>query len=440
MNEFQLRFPGRTQSLELSEHTPLGREAQWPGATEPKASDRHARIERKEQGYLIRDLRSEHGTFVNGTRVSEAWLQPGDEIRIGDAIGLFQAITVEPVFGLTSKCPAWKEQLKRVASVAQSPFPVLLLGPSGTGKEVLAESIHNYSSRRDGPFVRVNCSALTETLVESELFGHVKGSFTGAIADRKGAFESARGGTLFLDEIGDLPYGLQAKLLRALENNEIRSVGSDRTIQTDVRILAATHQNLIEKIHAGSFRTDLYYRLNVVAIQPPALNERMDDFEDLLYGFAKQMRVRFSHGAIQKLKKHTWPGNIRELKNTVARASAFFPQRQVEETDVVEILDRASVGTPLPSFPGAALAPAPVSVDLPVIKEMERQMIVKRLIANHGNQRRTAQDLGMPKSTLHDRLKLYNIDPRQYAPGYPGLEGAIREAMAIPEAQGASGV
>lgn len=438
MNEFQaqLRIPGRTHNLELSEHTPLGREAQWPGAEDMKANERHARIELKQQGYMIRDLRSETGTFVNGTRVSEAWLQPGDEIRIGDSMCVFQPVTAESVFGLTSKCAVWSEQLKRVASVAQSPYPVLLLGPSGTGKEVLAESIHNHSSRREGPFIRVNCSALTETLVESELFGHVKGSFTGAIADRKGAFESARGGTLFLDEIGDLPYGLQAKLLRALENNEIRAVGSDRTIQTDVRILAATHQNLIEKIHAGSFRTDLYYRLNVVAIQPPALNDRMDDFEDLLYGFAKQMRVRFSHGAIQRLKKHSWPGNIRELKNTVARASAFFPKRQVEEADVLEILDRASVSQNLPTLTATALAPASVPVDLPVIKEMERQMIVKRLIANHGNQRRTAQDLGMPKSTLHDRLKLYNIDPRQYAPGYPGLEMAIREAIVLPEAQG----
>jgi DNA-binding NtrC family response regulator len=183
--------------------------------------------------------------------------------------------------------------------------------------------------------------------------------------------------------------------------------------------LAATHQNLYEKIHTGEFRTDLYYRLNVVAIQPPALIDRMDDFEDLLYTFAKQMRVRFSHAAIQKLKKHKWPGNIRELKNTVARASAFFPKQQIEETDVEEILDRA--GMP-PSMVGGIQMPSPTA-ELPVIKEIERQMIIKRLVANRGNQRRTAQDLGMPKSTLHDRLKLYQIDPRAYTPeGQPDDE------------------
>lgn len=416
MNELQgqLQIPGKNQNYPLSEHTSLGRESAWPGFDDLSAEDRHARIELKETGFMIRDLRSPKGTFVNGTRINEAWLQDGDEIKIGDSVCYFSAGENKgpETMGLTSRCPVWAQQLQRLVPISKSPYPVLLLGPSGTGKEVLAEKIHENSTRAQGPFIRVNCSALTETLVESELFGHVKGSFTGAIQDRKGAFESARGGTLFLDEIGDLPYGLQAKLLRALENNEIRPVGSDKTVQTDVRILAATHQNLYEKIHTGEFRTDLYYRLNVVAIQTPALNERMDDFEDLLYTFGKQMRVRFSHAAIQKLKKHKWPGNIRELKNTVARASAFYPKRQIEEFEVDEIIDRAGMPT---STVGGIPVPA-LSADLPVIKEIERQMIIKRLVANRGNQRRTASDLGMPKSTLHDRLKLYNIDPKFYSP------------------------
>ncbi len=190
---------------------------------------------------------------------------------------------------------------KNLGNVAKTDFPVLILGPSGTGKDVIAQALHQTSDRQ-GPFLSVNCSALSETLIESELFGHVKGSFTGAVNDRKGAFEAARGGTLFLDEIGDLSYNLQAKLLRALENGEIRAVGADRNTQTDVRIIAATHQNLGEKIREGSFRSDLYYRLNVVTVTPPALNLRMEDFEGLLYGFARSMRVRFSHGAIVSLK------------------------------------------------------------------------------------------------------------------------------------------
>lgn len=414
--QIQHTNPHPSQAIALGELTPLGRDATWPGNGDSKAEERHARIERRDSGFVIRDLRSTEGTFVNGTRIFEAWLQEGDQIQIGDSVCFFSSGTDHQStdIGLSSKCPIWSAQLKRLGSVARSHFPVILLGSSGTGKEILAEKIHQCSLRHQGPFVSVNCSALTETLVESELFGHVKGSFTGAIADRKGAFESARGGTLFLDEIGDLPYGLQAKLLRALENNEIRPVGSDRNIQTDVRIIAATHQNLLEKIHTGEFRTDLYYRLNVIAVQPPALVDRMDDFDELLYHFAKQMRVRFSFGAIQKLKKHDWPGNIRELKNTVARASAFFPKQQIEEHQVDEILDRASqMANPLNTIIAQTQ-----TQELPVIKEIERQMIIKRLIANRGNQRRTAQDLGMPKSTLHDRLKLYNIDPKVY--GVPG--------------------
>ena len=197
-----------------------------------------------------------------------------------------------------------------LSSVATSSCPVLILGPSGTGKDVLANAIHNSSKKSGAPFISVNCSALTETLVESELFGHTKGSFTDAVSDRKGAFEAARGGTLFLDEIGDLPYSLQAKLLRALENNEIRPVGSDRSIKTDVRIIAATHQNLYNKIRDGEFRADLFYRLNVITIETPALKERIEDFDNLLYSFARQMRVRFSFNAIKTLKKHDWPGNI----------------------------------------------------------------------------------------------------------------------------------
>lgn len=379
-------------------------------------SDRHARIEVKEEGVLIRDLRSQSGTRVNGTKVSEAWLCDADIIEIGGED--FTFVTELPGenrgIGLKSKNESWNTQLQTLGGVAATDFPILLLGASGTGKEVLAESLHRHSTRSQGPFVRVNCSALTETLVESELFGHVKGSFTGAINDRKGAFETARGGTLFLDEVGDLPYGLQAKLLRALENNEIRPVGSDRTVQTDVRIIAATHANLSEKIMASEFRNDLYYRLSVLTVTPPALTDRMEDFEELLYHFARQMRVRFSHVAIMRLKKHTWPGNIRELRNTVARACAFFPKQSIEESHLERIIDPYSIRQS-----AVYGQPAPVlnSAQLPVIKEIEKQMIIKRLAANQGNQRRTAADLGMPKSTLHDRLRLYQIDPRAFGRG-----------------------
>lgn len=366
-------------------------------------ADRHARIEKKNTSYLVRDLRSPSGTFINNTRVMEAFLQEGDILRIGNQEWVFIIEKSEEDsrhgFPLTSKNDPWNMELKNLANVAKSEFPVLILGPSGTGKDVIAQALHSTGPRARAPFVSVNCTALNENLIESELFGHVKGSFTGAINDRKGAFETARGGTLFLDEIGDLSYSLQAKLLRALENNEIRPVGADRNIKTDVRIIAATHQNLAQKIREGVFRSDLYFRLNVVTITPPPLSSRMEDFEALLYEFAKSLRVRFSYGAIARLKKHPWPGNIRELKNLVSRTAAVYPHTHIFEEHVEKLLDKSLLHSE-----------ERVTNDIPVIKEIERQMIIKRLTQNKGNQRRTAQDLGMPKSTLHDRLKYYNIN------------------------------
>lgn len=381
---------------------------------DPTVEDRHYRIEFRNDIFFgpqfsFKDLRTKSGSFINGTRVSEGLLTDGDLIRIGDSEMRFllTETTAEPTFPIKSKNLYWQQQLQNIGRYAKTEFPILLLGPSGTGKDVLAQQIHMHSSRAHCEFVSVNCSALTETLIESELFGHVKGSFTGAINDRKGAFESARGGTLFLDEIGDLPLSLQAKILRALENNEIRPVGSDKNITTNVRIIAATHQNLHEKIKLGQFRLDLYFRLNVLQSTPPALSQRMEDFENLLYHFAKQLRVNFSFGAIQRLKKHSWPGNIRELKNTVSRASALFPKEQINEEKVALLFDQ--ILSPL-----AGPASENPSQHLSVIKEIEKQMIVQRLTANKGNQKLTAYDLGMPKSTLHDRLRYYKINPRDF--------------------------
>ncbi|WII73470.1 sigma 54-interacting transcriptional regulator [Bdellovibrio sp. 22V] len=391
-----------TKTLPVSEFMTLGKDPQCQiQLSGSQISDRHARIERKDHDFVIRDLRSLTGTYVNNARVMEAFLREGDIIRIGEQEFIFMEKNEEQAsFPLKSRNEVWNSELQTLSNVAKTDFPVLILGPSGTGKDVIAQALHENSLRELGPFLSVNCSALSETLIESELFGHVKGSFTGAISDRKGAFEAARGGTLFLDEIGDLSYSLQAKLLRALENNEIRPVGADRNVKTDVRIIAATHQNLSEKIKEGTFRADLYFRLNVVTVAPPALEYRMEDFEDLLYGFARNMRVRFSFGAIARMKQHSWPGNIRELKNLVSRAAALYPKLQITEEHIEKLIDRTLLERPDEN----------VTNNIPVIKEIEKQMIIKRLSANRGNQRRTAQDLGMPKSTLHDRLKYYNID------------------------------
>lgn len=403
---FLKTFGETTKSLTIGDFVTLGSDSacqlQFQGEN---ISERHCRIERKENSYFIRDMRSATGTFLNDAKIVEAVLQDGDFIRLGNQELLFTTEREEnSSFPLNSRNEVWHEELQALGHVAKTDFPVLILGPSGTGKDVVAQALHENGLRKRGPFVSVNCSALSETLIESELFGHIKGSFTGAISDRKGAFEAARNGTLFLDEIGDLSYGLQAKLLRALENNEIRPVGADHNIKTDVRIIAATHQNLSEKIREGAFRADLYFRLNVVTVTPPALALRMEDFDELLYCFAKKMKVRFAFSAIARLKKHPWPGNIRELKNLVSRAAALHPRIQIEEKHIEKLLDKTLISNS---------EQIPTN-DIPVIKEIEKQMIIKRLSYNKGNQRRTAQDLGMPKSTLHDRLKYYNINVESF--------------------------
>ena len=373
--------------------------------SDPFASSRHARIERRDFGFVIRDLRSRNGTYVNGARVMEARLQDGDRLRVGQTDLSFtssreaQNVAVQ----LTSRNEFWQKELAMVPQIAATDLPVLLQGPSGAGKEVLASAIHKFSSRQNGPMISVNCSALSESLIESELFGHVRGSFTGAVSDRQGAFQAASDGTLFLDEIGDLPLMLQPKLLRALENAEIRPVGSDRTIKTNVRVITATHQDLKQLVRTGRFREDLYFRLNVLRVILPSLKDRREDFEDLLYHFAKMYRVGFSFTAIQKLKSHDWPGNIRELRNVVARAKAYFPQQQVQENDLTQIFEGPSLTPPTPVVTGHTSR----------LKEMELQLIQERLILHHGNQRRTAIDLGIPKSTLHDRIRTYGIDIKQ---------------------------
>lgn len=404
MNPFVLRHP-KFADIPVRDWIVFGSDPEcgFP-IMDQKVSGRHARLEFKDQQWQLKDLRSQGGTWLNDTRISEAFLQPGDWIRVGDTEIQFASVEKPgQEFPLHSKNPDWEEMLQSLGSVARTDHPVLLLGPSGTGKDVIAQALHQQSERHRAPFVSVNCSALTETLVESELFGHVKGSFTGAIGDRKGAFETARGGTLFLDEIGDLPAPLQAKLLRALENHEIRPVGSDRPVQTNVRVIAATHQNLHEHIQEGRFRADLYFRLNVVSVDLPSLCQRMEDFEELLYTFCRTMRVRFSVDAIRRLKQHPWPGNIRELKNLVARASALYPQQSIDLAHVEKLLGQRPLLT-------AAADPASEGSTMPVIKEIEKQMILKRLRANRGNQRRTASDLGLPKSTLHDRIRTYGIN------------------------------
>lgn len=243
---------------------------------------------------------------------------------------------------------ALQEVFKLVGRVARSDAPVLIAGESGTGKELVAKAVHEYSPRRQREMITINCGAIPENLLESELFGHEKGSFTGAIARRAGRFEQADGGTLFLDEIGDMPLSIQVKLLRVLQDGTFSRVGSNETLKSDVRIIAATHKNLSDEVAAGRFREDLYYRLNVVELKIPPLRERPEDIPLLAEYFLQRItrkngmaRIRFSAEAINTLQTHAWPGNVRELENTIARACALAASNVLLPSDI-----------PLASAPG----------------------------------------------------------------------------------------
>lgn len=398
-----LQLNSLRKTFEISEFINIGREDSVDiQIRDPFVSTRHCRVEKRGGQFWVRDLRSRNGTFINGTRVKEGLLQDGDRIRVGEMELIFSSEKkgwASP-FLLHSQNSDWQMELDRLPLLAKSDLPVLINGQSGSGKEIIARSLHQLSNRSNGPFVSVNCSALTESLIESELFGHVRGSFTGAADDRKGAFLSAKGGTLFLDEIGDLPASLQPKLLRALENQEIKPVGSDRPITVDVRIVAATHKDLSVLVRKSQFREDLFYRLNVLRIRVPALRERMEDFDALIKFFCRSSRVNFTFEAIQKMKEYNWPGQIRELKNFVARAGALFRSTYIEASQIESLFQHEI----------HEATPRPKSRDY--LETMEIDLISKKLVENGGNIRKTARDLGIPKSTLYDRILTYGIPSR----------------------------
>ena len=259
--------------------------------------------------------------------------------------------------GLVGETDAVKQVRFLISQVAKTDANVLILGESGTGKEVVARNVHLLSKRNNGPFVPVNCGAIPGELLESELFGHEKGAFTGAISARKGRFELAQGGTLFLDEIGDMPLQMQVKLLRVLQERSYERVGGTKAIQADVRVIAATHRNLEDMIESGKFREDLYYRLNVFPIENPSLNERSDDIPLLLKELMRRVNeqsgtgAKFTERAIESLKVHAWPGNIRELANLVERMVIMFPEKVVDVTDLPNKYRHIEVDAFEPEYP-----------------------------------------------------------------------------------------
>jgi DNA-binding NtrC family response regulator len=316
---------------------------------------------------------------------------------------------------IIGKSPAMLEVYKTVARVAPTKSTVLILGESGTGKELIARAIHDHSPRANRPFVAVDCGALTETILESELFGHMRGSFTGAFADKKGVFEDAQGGTCFLDEIGGISQNMQARLLRVLQEHEIRRVGGKDWLPVDVRVVAATNQNLAEAVAKGDLRQDLYYRLDVIAIHLPPLRERADDIPLLAQHFLRYYGQEsgkpvpaFSDEAMELLCSYPWPGNIRELENAIEQAVALSYQpvltpedlpRDVREHREARIASLAPENTQF-IFP-----------DTPSLEEVKKRYVLHVLQLTGGNVSATARILNVDRRSLYRMLARYKIEP-----------------------------
>jgi DNA-binding NtrC family response regulator len=307
--------------------------------------------------------------------------------------------------GIIGSSAKIQDLLRMIARLKDTRTPVLIAGESGTGKELVARAIHFRGQYAKHPFVAVDCGSLVPTLIESELFGYEKGAFTGAAKSKEGLFESANGGTIFLDEIGELPLEMQAKLLRVLQEKEVRPVGSNNKVKVDVRILAATNRDLEAAYREGTFRKDLYFRLNVVAVHIPPLRERKADIPSLthwfLNKFAPEQSIQVTHEAMQDMLEYDWPGNVRELENCVERAVALGSQNVIDVHDLPPALRRVSELTT-----GAVDTSQMNATDL---EELERETILRVFEQTRGDKALTGKMLGISRATLYRKLRRYNI-------------------------------
>ncbi len=355
-------------------------------------SAQHCRLEPGDTEARVRDLGSRNGTYVDGVRAFVASITPGTRLRIGrtELLAVAGAAPWESRSdGLVAASPSMIELLGRVERHARLPFPVLIVGETGSGKEGIARALHDRGPRRDKPFVAVNAGAVSRDLVESELFGHERGAFTGALGIRRGVFEQADGGTLFLDEVGELPADLQARLLRVLETGEVRRVGAERSVTVDVRLVTATHRDLRAMTAGGGFRKDLYYRVAQLILEVPPLRARPEDVRALTLHFVARLQhavgtCALAEAAFRPLLAHRWPGNVRELRN-VLHAAAAGASGFIDVADIEAAIAQLS-------GPGADL-------------ETRRERSEDAVGRHGGNVTATARALGIPRSTLRDRLR-----------------------------------
>ncbi len=389
---------------------------------DPSISRNHLKIDGERTGYRVRDLESKNGTWFAGARLLEAVLGPSAVLRLGQSELQFEqlaelhevALSREPQFGnLLGQSPEMREIFALLARAAPTDSTMLVEGESGTGKELVAEAIHQHSRRASGQFVVFDCSAVQRDLVESELFGHVKGSFTGAIQNRKGALAEAHGGTLFLDEIGELDLDLQPKLLRALEKREIKPVGSNDRQAVDVRIIAATNRDLAQMVKEGTFREDLYYRLAVIQVQLPPLRRRKLDIPLLVSHFLADTQARnprpgaltLSFETMQQLQAYPWPGNVRELKNQIERAAVLSDGKELQvqldpqQSSAVVALERPDAAYELPFKDAKAR----------LIDAFEREYWQRALDRHQWNVSAAARATGLHRKSLEYLIKKLDL-------------------------------
>ncbi|HTL36903.1 MAG TPA: sigma 54-interacting transcriptional regulator [Kofleriaceae bacterium] len=398
--------------------------------TDSKVSGLHCEIRLDDRGYRLRDLDSTNGTYVSGLRINDIYIQPGTTIALGGTRFKFEplgeSVEIELAdtdrFGsMIGRSVKMRELFARLEKLARTDTTVLVTGETGAGKELVAEALHDHSPREKGPFVVLDCGSIPPNLIESELFGHERGAFTGATSSYAGAFERAHGGTVFLDEIGELPLAMQPKLLRVLERKEVRRVGGAKTIEVDVRICAATNRDLGVEVNRGRFREDLYYRLAVARVHVPPLRERKDDLplliEHILATTPGGEAAQIAQETVDLMTKHDWPGNVRELRNVIERAVLL-----AESPDSEDSLRRAPAPAPK-SEPSITVTPSqtatsaegmmtvPVDVGIPfkhakqnVISEFERRYISRLLAQHDGNISAAARAAGIDRMSIHKML------------------------------------
>ena len=388
---------------------------------DPSVSRHHARIEVREDHILVRDLGSTNGTFVAGLRVGSAFLGERTTIRVGETDIAFELtndvetlpLSDKSAFGnMLGQSVAMRRVFATLERIGGTDATVLIEGESGTGKEMVAEALHESSARKDGPFVIVDCGALPTNLIESELFGHEKGAFTGAIASRAGAFEQANGGTLFLDELGELDPALQSRLLRALDRRRVKRVGSGEYVDVDVRIVAATNRDLEEMVALGEFREDLFYRLAVVRLHLPALRKRPDDVEMLARHFIELYRTRhptappfeLTAEIVRALRARAWRGNVRELRNFIERAVVLASPELLGPTG--EPTDPAPSDTTL----GIAFERTYAEARDAWVGHFEREYIQRALSRTGGNVAAAARECNVDRAYLFRLIKKHDID------------------------------